>query len=221
MEKNQKFNEIIEYEEGKYYVKEFISINKNYVYVSIKRLFDFFSSLIAIIILLIPMIIIAIAIKLDSKGPVFYKQERLGLNGKKFKVIKFRSMRIDAEKNGPQWAEKEDDRITKFGKFIRKTRLDEIPQFFNVLVGDMSLIGPRPEREFFYNEFSKYISGFDKRLLIKPGITGLAQVNGGYESLPEEKIVYDIYYIENRNIFMDLKIIFDTIRVVFTNDGAR
>lgn len=215
------FQDIIRLENGKYYIKEEIVVKDSLVFSIIKRIFDLLASVIAVIILIIPMIIIGIAIKLDSKGPIIYKQERLGLNGKKFMILKFRSMRTDAEKNGPQWADKNDTRVTKVGGFLRKSRLDEIPQFFNVIKGDMSLIGPRPEREVFYKEFSTYIDGFDKRLLVKPGITGLAQVNGGYENLPEQKIIFDVYYIENKNIALDIKIILETIKIVFSHDGAR
>lgn len=215
------FDDIIKKEDGKYYVKKSVQISGGRVYLFFKRFFDILISLIALIILLIPMGIIAIFVKCDSKGPVFYRQERLGLDGKKFYINKFRSMRTDAEKNGPQWADKEDDRVTKVGKFLRKSRLDEIPQFYNVLKGDMSLVGPRPERDYFYKEFAKYIDGFDRRLLVKPGITGYAQINGGYESLPEEKIVYDVYYIEHRGFKMDLEILLGTIGIVFSHEGAR
>ncbi|MDU7966052.1 MAG: sugar transferase, partial [Paeniclostridium sordellii] len=135
---------------------------------------------------------------------------------------KLRSMRVDAEKyGGVQWAQKDDPRITKIGKFIRKTRIDEIPQLFNILKGDMSLIGPRPERPELTYKFNKEIPGFIDRLVIKPGLTGLAQVNGGYDISPEEKLKWDIIYIKNRNIFLDISIIFKTIGVVFTGEGAR
>lgn len=217
----EKYQNIIQYRNRKYYVKKNIIIKENKLYDFIKRAFDLFASLVAIIILLIPMIIIAVAIKHDSQGPILYRQERLGLNGKKFYINKFRSMVVDAEKNGPQWADKNDTRVTKVGGFLRKTRLDEIPQFFNVIAGDMSLIGPRPEREVFYNKFSEYIDGFDQRLMVKPGITGLAQVKGGYENLPEQKIIFDVYYIENKNLLLDIKIIIETIKIVFSHEGAR
>lgn len=217
----EKYQNIIQYRNRKYYVKKNIIIKENKLYDFIKRAFDLFASLVASIILLIPMIIIAVAIKHDSQGPILYRQERLGLNGKKFYINKFRSMVVDAEKNGPQWADKNDTRVTKVGGFLRKTRLDEIPQFFNVIAGDMSLIGPRPEREVFYNKFSEYIDGFDQRLMVKPGITGLAQVKGGYENLPEQKIIFDVYYIENKNLLLDIKIIIETIKIVFSHEGAR
>ena len=169
----------------------------------------------------IPMALIALLIKLDSKGPVIFRQERLGKDGKPFTMLKFRSMYDDAEQNGPQWAEKEDDRCTKIGCFLRKTRLDELPQFWNILKGDMSLVGPRPERAYFYDEFETYIHGFRNRLAVRPGLTGWAQVNGGYDLSPEEKIVYDMEYIKGRSIRMDLACIFKTVRLVFTHEGAR
>ena len=134
---------------------------------------------------------------------------------------KLRSMRTDAEKFGAQWAEKNDPRITKVGKFIRKTRIDEIPQLFNILKGDMSIIGPRPERPEFTQEFNEEIPGFINRLAVKPGLTGWAQINGGYDITPQEKLVEDIYYIENRSILLDFKIILKTVKVVLTGHGAR
>lgn len=187
----------------------------------VKRLFDIVFALTAGTILLIPMIIIGLLVKLDSKGPAIFKQERLGLNGKPFTMYKFRSMRLDAEADGPQWAQKDDDRCTKFGKFLRKTRLDELPQAFNILVGNMSVVGPRPERAYFYDEFEKYIPNFRQRLQVKPGLTGYAQVNGGYELLPEEKLVYDLEYIEKQSLWLDLTCILKTVRLVFTHEGAR
>ncbi len=187
-----------------------------------KRLFDIAASLIASILLIIPMCIIAVFVKLDSKGPVFYKQERLRENNKSFKLVKFRSMRQDAEKHGAMWAQEDDDRCTRVGTILRKFRLDELPQIpFNILMGDLSIVGPRPERECFYEEFATYIDGFEQRLYVKPGLTGLAQISGGYDLKPEEKIIYDLEYIENRSILYDLKIIFKTILIVFNHEGAR
>ena len=136
-------------------------------------------------------------------------------------MYKVRSMRMDAEKNGAQWAEKNDPRVTKVGKFIRKTRIDEIPQLYNVLKGDMTFVGPRPEREVFYKEFEKDISNFRERLKVKPGVTGYAQVHGGYDVTPAEKLELDLYYIEHMSVGMDLKMIFKTVSVIFTGDGAR
>lgn len=169
----------------------------------------------------VPMLIIAALIKLDSKGPAIFRQERLGKDGKIFVMYKFRSMNVDAEVNGPQWAEKEDDRCTKVGSILRKTRLDELPQFINILKGEMSLVGPRPERPYFYDEFETYIHGFRNRLVVRPGLTGWAQVSGGYDLLPEEKIVYDMEYISKMSVGMDLRCIFKTVRLIFTHEGAR
>lgn len=191
-------------------------------------IFDLYQRILNIILSLIglaigiPLIIIfGIRIKIEDNGPITYKQERLGKGGKRFYIYKLRSMRTDAEKFGAQWAEKDDPRITKVGKFIRKTRIDEIPQLFNILKGDMSLIGPRPERPQFTEQFNKEIPGFINRLAVKPGLTGWAQVNGGYDMTPAEKLVEDIYYIKNRSVLLDFKIIFKTVAVVLTGDGAR
>lgn len=134
---------------------------------------------------------------------------------------KFRSMCQDAERDGPRWADADDGRCTRFGAFLRRTRLDELPQIWNILKGDMSFVGPRPERACFYRLFEEYIVGFSNRLAVTPGLTGYAQVNGGYDLKPEEKIVYDMEYIEHRSVWMDLLCILKTIRVVFCGDGAR
>ena len=190
-------------------------------YLIIKRVFDIVVSVIAGALLLIPMVIIAALICIDSKGPALFCQERLGENGKPFTMYKFRSMHMDAEIDGPQWASKDDGRCTKLGKILRSSRLDELPQLINILKGEMSLVGPRPERAFFYDEFEKYIPNFRDRLLVRPGLTGYAQVNGGYDLLPEEKIVYDMEYIAERSIKMDMMCILKTIAVVFSRDGAR
>lgn len=190
-------------------------------YLFIKRVFDILAAVLGFVILLVPILLIALAIKLDTGGTVIFRQERLGKDGKPFTMYKFRSMYMDAEKNGPQWAEKIDWRCTRVGRVLRKTRLDELPQLWNILIGDMSLVGPRPEREYFYKEFETYISGFHHRLVVRPGLTGLAQVNGGYDLKAEEKIVYDIEYIENMSVKMDIMCILKTARLVFTHDGAR
>lgn len=147
------------------------------LYLITKRAFDIVCSFLGLLILAIPMIIIALIITLDSPGPPIFKQERLGLHGKPFMIYKFRSMRLDAEENGPQWADEQDPRCTHFGQILRRTRLDELPQFYNILRGDMSFVGPRPERAYFYGEFEKYIPGFSNRLMVVPGLTGHAQVN--------------------------------------------
>ena len=191
------------------------------VYSFLKRAGDIMVSLGAGLLLLIPMGVIAVLIRLDSKGPALFKQERLGKNGKSFYMYKFRSMHIDAEKDGPKWADQNDDRCTRLGKLLRKCRLDELPQLWNIFVGHMSIVGPRPERPFFYDEFETYIHGFRHRLAVQPGLTGLAQVNGGYDLEPEEKIVYDMRYIEERSLWMDLKIMFKTVSLLFSHEGAR
>lgn len=179
-------------------------------------------SLFALIVLLIPMLIIAVIVKLTSPGSVLYKQERLGKDGVSFEIIKFRSMYADAENNGAQWSDGEnDERITPFGKFLRRTRMDELPQFAQILTGKMSPVGPRPERECFYEKFETYIHGFSERLKVKPGLTGLAQVSGGYDLRPEEKVVYDIEYIKKRSLWLDLKCILLTVRIIFSHNGAR
>ena len=200
---------------------DYAKLPKRWVFRFVKRAFDIVACSAALVVCAIPMAVIAIAVKADSPGPVFYVQERLGAYARPIKVVKFRSMRIDAEAQGAQWAQGEDPRVTKVGAFLRKSRLDEIPQFWAVVKGDMSLIGPRPEREVFYNEFEKYIHGFSQRMICRPGITGLAQVNGGYDLLPEEKITYDLEYIKKADIGLDLKIIGKTIAVLFSHEGAR
>ena len=188
------------------------------LYLSFKRGTDI---VIAFVILLIPMVVIGILIEVDSPGPVLFKQERLGKDGKPFMIYKFRSMGESAEKDGPKWADKNDERCTRVGKVLRKSRLDELPQLLNILKGDMSLVGPRPEREYFYEKFSEYIPDFPKRMQVQPGLTGLAQVNGGYDLGPEEKLKYDLEYIEKRSIRLDCKCIVKTVRLVFTHEGAR
>lgn len=194
--------------------------NHRYYFI-LKGIGDFLFALICFIITLPLLILFCLAIKLESKGPAFFLQERVGLNGKTFYIIKLRSMNINAEKNGAQWATKDDPRITKIGALIRKTRIDEIPQLINILKGDMSLIGPRPERPIFTEQFNKQILGFKNRLAVKPGITGWAQVNGGYDISPGEKLKLDLYYIKNLNFILDIKIIFKTVKVIFTGEGAR
>ncbi len=189
----------------------------------LKRLMDIVVSLIILILSLPITIITAIFIKLESPGPVIFKQERVGLNGKIFKIYKFRSMINDAEKKtGPVWAGKNDPRITKVGKFIRKVRIDEIPQMVNVLKGEMSLVGPRPERPYFVEKFAKEIPFYKRRLLVKPGITGWAQVKHKYDESIEDvktKLKYDLFYIENMSIRMDLKILFRTVFTVLLGKG--
>ncbi|MBQ8623917.1 MAG: sugar transferase [Oscillospiraceae bacterium] len=197
------------------------TVNGSKFYIFVKRCFDIIISVIAGILLFIPMMIIALLIKLDSKGPALFKQERLGKGGKPFIMYKFRSMCIDAEANGPKWAEKNDGRCTKLGAKLRKSRIDELPQLINIIKGEMSFVGPRPERACFYEQFEEYIPGFHNRLLVQPGLTGHAQVNGGYDLKPEEKILYDMEYIKNRSFRMDLQCILKTVSVIFSHRGAR
>ena len=204
------------------YIENLGEIRNKTVYAFFKRVFDIVFSTIALLVLAIPMLLIAFLIKCTSPGEVLYHQERLGLNGKKIDVIKFRTMCMDAEKNGIQWSSGDaDHRITPIGRFLRLTHLDELPQFWCILKGDMSLVGPRPEREVYYDEFEQYIHGFRERLKVKPGLTGLAQIRGGYFLKPEKKILYDIEYIKNRSIWLDIKILFGTVRVVLTREDAK
>ena len=196
-------------------------VNGGMGYRVFKRAFDLLSCSLALVVLCIPMAVIACKVKTESPGPIIFAQRRVGRNGKVFKIYKFRSMRIDAEVAGAQWATEDDPRVTKTGKFLRKTRLDEIPQFWNVVRGDMSLIGPRPERPAFHEEFEKRIHGWSQRTLVRPGITGLAQVSGGYDLLPKEKALFDIEYIEHRGVRMDWGIIWHTLKTMITGKGAR
>lgn len=182
----------------------------------VKRAFDIVSCSCALVVLAIPMAVIAMRIKTESPGPVIYAQERVGKGGRSFKVYKFRSMYVDAEVRGARWAAGDDPRVTPFGKVMRKTRLDEIPQFWNIVKGDMSLVGPRPERPAFCEAFEERIDGWHYRTKVRPGLSGLAQVTGGYDLLPREKVVLDLDYIENRNVALDLKIILRTLGVVKT-----
>lgn len=187
----------------------------------IKRTMDIILSGIAAICALPFGIPAAIAIKLEDHGPIFYSQVRVGRFGKEYKVYKFRSMRVDAEKySGPQLAAEDDPRITKVGKFIRATRLDELPQILNVLNGDMSLVGPRPERPYFVKKFIKQTPEYAYRHNVKPGITGLAQVFAKYNTTPYDKLVYDLMYIENFSIAQDLVIMVQTVKILFTKSAT-
>ncbi|MBE6571320.1 MAG: sugar transferase [Ruminococcaceae bacterium] len=205
-----------------FYVEQLPQLKKKNIYNFIKRMADIIFAVIGIIVTALPMLIIAIMIKANMGGTVFYRQTRLGINGKPFKIIKFRTMTMDAEAGGAQWSEgAQDSRITKLGAALRQYRLDELPQFFNVLAGSMTLVGPRPERPCFYEAFETYIHGFSQRLAVKPGITGLAQVNGGYSIRPEEKILYDIEYIKKRSLWMDFKIMLKTVGIVLHHRDAK
>lgn len=191
----------------------------------LKRIFDVCASLILLVAALPILLFVAVLVKLESPGPVFYRQERVGLNGQPFMLLKFRSMRTDAEADGvPRWAAVNDSRITRLGNFIRKTRIDEIPQIFNVLKGEMSFIGPRPERPFFVDQLVEAIPYYLERHRVKPGISGWAQLNYPYGASIEdakEKFQFDLYYIKNYSLFLDLIVLIQTARVVLWPNGAR
>ncbi|WP_426272414.1 sugar transferase [Exiguobacterium sp. R-17] len=195
-------------------------VNINYSDLA-ENIINVFFALILLTITLPILLFSGIMIKVSSKGPIFYSQVRIGINNKKFKIYKLRTMRIDAEKNGAKWATVNDPRITKVGKFLRKTRIDELPQLINIIKRDMNFIGPRPEREVFANEFIKINNDFSLRTKVRPGLTGLAQIEGGYDLNFEEKLHYDLKYIESKNIKMDFHIVIRTIRVILTGEGAR
>lgn len=186
-----------------------------------KRAFDIFASLVLLIILLLPMLLIGLCIVLTSSGGAIYRQTRLGKNEIPFTLYKFRTMCAEAEESGLRWADVHDERATRIGRWLRRTRMDELPQLVNILLGQMSFVGPRPERPEFYELFDLYIDGFRQRMKVTPGLTGLAQVNGGYDLLPEEKIVYDIRYIKERSVRLDLLCLMKTFCVVLDHDGAR
>ena len=189
---------------------------------TIKRLIDIAAAVLALSILSPIIIVTAIIVKLTSKGPIIYSHERIGLNGKPFKIFKFRSMYQDAEKNGPALSSKTDSRITPFGKFMRRTRLDEIPNFINVLRGEMSLVGPRPERQFFINQIIEKAPHYKHLHKIKPGITSWGQVKYGYaENVSQmvERLKYDIIYLENMSLFVDFKILIYTVLIVLQGRG--
>jgi exopolysaccharide biosynthesis polyprenyl glycosylphosphotransferase len=190
-----------------------------------KRLFDLAVSLLLLVATLPPMVVVAVLIAVDSPGSVLYRQERIGLRGRPFMLLKFRSMRADAEACGtPRWAQKHDPRITRIGHFIRQTRIDELPQLLNVLRGDMSMIGPRPERLRFVGERTLAIPCYAKRAAVGPGITGWAQVNYPYGASVEdarEKLGYDLYYVKNRSFLLDVVILCSTVRVILFREGAR
>ena len=192
--------------------------------IGIRRIFDFFGALLTLVLLFPFFIVVAIVIKLESPGTVFYSQQRCGKDGKNFPIFKFRSMVQNAEKkSGPVWAQKHDPRITRLGRFMRKTRIDELPQLINIIRGDMSFIGPRPERPFFVDSFKKQIPMYINRLKVKPGVTGLAQVTVGYDETLEDvkaKISADIKYIEHADSWkMNLWVLWKTAFVVLLGEG--
>jgi sugar transferase (PEP-CTERM system associated) len=199
--------------------------SQGWVRTVVKRLFDIVCASILIVLASPIMLLTAIAIVIESGAPILYMQERVGLNGRLFKVIKFRSMRTDAEKDGqPRWASAQDDRVTRVGRIIRKLRIDELPQLFSVLNGDMSLVGPRPERPYFVDKLTHELPYFAVRQSVKPGVTGWAQVRYHYGASVEdsaEKLQYDLYYVKNHTLFLDLVVLFETVGVVLTAKGAQ
>ena len=191
----------------------------------VKRIFDIVCATLLILLALPVMLVTCFLILLESGGPILYLQERVGLHGRLFNVVKFRSMRTDAEKDGkPRWASLTDDRVTKVGRVIRKLRIDELPQLFSVLGGDMSLVGPRPERPYFVNQLTQELPYYAVRQSVKPGVTGWAQVRYHYGATVEdaaEKLQYDLYYVKNHSLFLDLVVLFETIGVVLMGKGAQ
>ncbi|MDE2437337.1 MAG: TIGR03013 family PEP-CTERM/XrtA system glycosyltransferase [Sphingomonadales bacterium] len=189
-----------------------------------KRVFDIAASSLLLVISAPLIVLFAVLVKLDSPGPAFFRQRRVGLYGEPFDVIKLRSMRADAEANGAQWAQKDDPRVTRLGSFIRKTRIDELPQTWSVLKGEMSFVGPRPERPEFVSDLEEHLAYYAERHMVKPGITGWAQINYPYGASIEDsrhKLEYDLYYAKNYTPFLDLLILLQTLRVVLWREGAR
>ena len=207
------------------WLKEARALRASRIEAALHRALDLAAGLALLLATLPLLLVVALAIKLDSPGPVFYRQERVGRHGRPFMLVKFRSMRVDAEVAGrPVWASQSDPRVTRVGRFIRRARIDEIPQVFNVLRGDMAFVGPRPERPKFVEELRRQIPHYDDRAVVKPGITGWAQVNYPYGASVEDarmKLSYDLYYIRRRSLFLDLLILLATVRVVLFQEGAR
>jgi sugar transferase (PEP-CTERM system associated) len=189
-----------------------------------RRIGDILVSLLLLIATLPVVGLTALLIRLDSPGPVLYRQQRVGLHGRVFTLLKFRSMRQDAEARGPAWAAQQDPRVTRIGAFIRRARIDELPQLINVLKGEMGFVGPRPERPHFVDQLAEVIPFYRDRACVKPGITGWAQVNYPYGASIEDarqKLSYDLYYVKHRNLFLDVLILFATVRVILFQEGAR
>jgi sugar transferase (PEP-CTERM system associated) len=190
----------------------------------LKRGIDVTLSFVGLVVGVVPMLLTALAVYLESGAPVLYRQERVGEHGRTFTLFKFRSMRIDAEGATPVWAAEHDDRVTNVGRFIRTTRLDELPQLWNVLRGEMSFVGPRPERKYFVDMLAEQIPFYHQRHAVKPGVTGWAQIKYRYGASVEdatEKLRYDLYYIKHLSVFFDLTIVFDTLKVIVSGKGAQ
>lgn len=190
----------------------------------LNRAGDILTSVALLLFTLPLMVLVALAVRLESPGPVLYRQERIGLGGRSFVLLKFRSMRIDAEASGPKWAQRRDPRVTRLGGLMRRTRIDELPQLLNVLTGEMSFIGPRPERPHFVEQLAAVIPHYRERARVKPGLTGWAQVNYPYGASVEDaraKLSYDLYYVKHRSLLLDLLILFATVRVILFQEGAR
>ena len=191
---------------------------------ALKRVLDILASLVGVVLSFPICIVTILAIKCSSRGPIFFLQERIGQDGEPFRLIKFRTMRQDAEaKSGPVWAAENDDRVTPIGRFLRLTRIDEIPQFFNILSGQMSFVGPRPERKHFVDQLSEDIPWFKQRHLVKPGVTGWAQINYPYGNTIEDarqKLQYDLFYIKYSSLLFDLSILLNTAKTVILRKGT-
>jgi exopolysaccharide biosynthesis polyprenyl glycosylphosphotransferase len=197
---------------------------KNRFLMAAKRTMDIVAALVAITLTSPFMALVAAAILIESGRPILFRQKRVGLNGAHFEIFKFRSMRQDAEKGGPSWATDGDNRITRVGGFIRKYRLDELPQFFNILNGTMSLVGPRPEQPYFCEMLESSIDFFSQRHTVRPGLTGWAQIKYQYGSTVEDakrKLELDLFYIKHLSISLDVAIIFETVKVIFLGKGAK
>jgi sugar transferase (PEP-CTERM system associated) len=190
----------------------------------VKRCSDLLVASVLLVLAAPVMLVTALLILLEDGAPIFYRQERVGQSGKTFKVIKFRSMRRDAERDGkPRWASNADDRVTRVGRFIRRARIDELPQLINVILGEMSLVGPRPERPYFVDQLTREIPFYAVRHCVKPGVTGWAQVRYQYGASVDDavqKLQYDLYYVKNHNLVLDTLVLFETVRVVLTGEGA-
>jgi exopolysaccharide biosynthesis polyprenyl glycosylphosphotransferase len=190
----------------------------------LKRIIDVVAALVGLVMLIPLTLMLAIAIKLDTPGPVFYKQMRVGLRGRPYMIWKFRSMRQDAETMGARWASTGDPRVSRVGRWLRKWRMDEVPQLINVLRGEMSLVGPRPERPVFVQELRNSIPYYDLRHTVRPGITGWAQTKFRYGASKEDshvKLQYDLYYVKNLSLMLDMRIVLNTIKVMLLGEGAR